>query len=354
MIGMLVKKQADFAISPLAVTYLRSQAIDFANPLYVDYGRILGRRGDTEVNPWSFVLTLTASAWLATAVTLVVMVAFVATLSEIQWRDLSCSPRVRVSTYLRAFLQQDITVSTENTWEKLLLGIWLLGVFIIVECYSTNLTSLFAVRYITEPYQSLKDVVSDSRVTSIWFQNTAYIQYLSSVKSGVFYEVAETGKQGRIKQIEPQDYAKIVNDLVSRGDHVMINPLLMMKMFLTEDYMENGNCKFYVSREMFLPFTFCMTLRKYSPLRETINQGIRAVVEGGLYDYWLDKSFANAKSCKNPPTVITVMSQLSLANTWGIFLVLLAGYGISISALLLELAAFSISKARSSRNLMKN
>ncbi|XP_068214358.1 glutamate receptor ionotropic, delta-2-like [Palaemon carinicauda] len=338
MIGMMIRKEVDFGLGPFGVTYIRSKVIDYTDPLIMDYGRILGRRGDTEVDPWGFLMPLTPTVWAAFLASFLLILFLAKVASRIDWNLRELSPKIPVATYVRVLFQQDPIVPYNSGWEKMLLGGWLLAVLVIIECYSTNLTSLLAVRYIAEPYQSMRILLDDPKAKMVWVANTAYAQILADVDSGIFYEAKQTAKDGRIRYIKAPEYITAVDNLVSRGDHVLINPLIIMKIFLTESYMEKGNCKFYVSKETFLPQTFCMVVPRNSPLRHPINQGIRTVVEGGLYNYWLDNVIPNAKSCKNPPTKITVKASLTFRNLWGVFAVLVAGYIISFIMLCVEIA----------------
>ncbi|XP_064102906.1 glutamate receptor ionotropic, delta-2-like isoform X2 [Macrobrachium nipponense] len=343
MIGMMIRKEVDFALGPFGVTYIRSKVIDYTDPLIMDYGRILGRRGDTEIDPWGFLMPLTPSVWAAFLASLGLVLLLAVLASRIDWNSRELSPKIPVATYLRVMFQQDTIVPYDSGWEKMMLGGWVLAILVVIECYNSNLTSLLAVRYIAEPYQSMRILLDDPKAKMVWVANTAYAQHLADVDSGIFYEAKQTAKVGRIKYIKAPEYITAVDDLVSRGDYVLINPLIIMKIFLTESYMEKGNCKFYVSKETFLPQTFCMVVPKNSPLRYPINEGIRAVVEGGLYDYWLDNVIPNAKSCKNPPTKMTVQAVLSFRNLWGVFAVLVTGYTISFITLCVEII---VSKAK--------
>ncbi|XP_068214587.1 glutamate receptor ionotropic, delta-2-like [Palaemon carinicauda] len=342
IMGMVLRKEIDFTLGPFGVTYIRWKVIDYTDSLIIDYGKILGRRGNTEVDPWGILLPLAPMIWVAAFGTLffIVILSFIVT--HIDRYVTAPLSKVPPSTYIRAFLQQNIVVPPDCGWEKVMLGSWLLCILVLLECYSTTLITLLAVRHIEEPYQYVKDVLDDPTVKVLWVANTAYAQYLANVESGMFYEVAEAGKRGKVKFIRSPEYDTGVDEFVSRGDYVLINPYLMMKIFLTEDYMDNGNCKFYVSKEKFLPLTFALIVPKNSPIQGPINEGIRAVVEGGLYNYWLDNAFVNAKSCKNPPTKITVMSPLSLTNLWVTFVLLVVGYLASIVVLCLEMSSTKI------------
>lgn len=53
----------------------------------------------------------------------------------------------------------------------------MLSTLVLTRSYAGSLTSLLAVRYIDEPYQSLRDVLSDNDVGIIIAPNTLIIQY---------------------------------------------------------------------------------------------------------------------------------------------------------------------------------
>ncbi|XP_066967124.1 probable glutamate receptor [Macrobrachium rosenbergii] len=332
LVGMALREEVDFTINIAVVRYNRAQVIDYAGTLIVQYIRILGRRGSTEADPWSYVMPLAPSVWAATFAALLTIFAMLAVLAKIDWAAMPFSPQMTSSMYIRAMLLQDVPKDTNNRWERVIFGAWVLTVLVLTEAYSANLFTLLAFRRVPEPYYSLRAVLDDPKVVMIWFANSAYTQFFEAAESGIFKEVSDAGRRGRIKYIIPQEYVETVNRLVSRGDHVLLQPELEVKLFLTEDFMDKGSCKFYISKEMLIPMAFSMMLPKYSPLREPINEGIRAAVEGGLYGHWLESTMTNPKSCRNPPTKIYVNSALSLMNIWGMFATLAAGYVIGLVA----------------------
>ena len=59
--------------------------------------------------------------------------------------------------------------------------------------------------------------------------------------SGVFQEVHRAIDTYKMRLIEIHEYVQTVDEMVGRGDHVVIHPYLSMKLFLTEDFLdENG------------------------------------------------------------------------------------------------------------------
>ncbi|XP_068228786.1 uncharacterized protein [Palaemon carinicauda] len=318
MVGSVRRKEADIALGPLAITYARAKVVQYTVPIFVDYLHIQGKRGATEVDPWAFAMPFEPEVWAA----LFAMLALAIIVSFIYGKITFHSLRSKDSAfnYFRILLQQDIKEITISWWERMLIGGWALTVLISVESYSGNLMSQLAVRYISQPYQSLRLVLDDPKIKMIMVGNSVYEQYvkLQTAVSGIFLEVAKSDEAGKIdfKESSASFYVTSVMGLVATGSHVIVMPYLSLKLFFTEAFTDKGNCRFYLSREKYLPFTFAMIVQNNSPLSQSINDGLRGIVEGGLYNYWLEKEVPLAKGCKNPPTKITVKASLSLSELW--------------------------------------
>nr|XP_053641769.1 glutamate receptor ionotropic, kainate 2-like [Cherax quadricarinatus] len=182
MVGMVARKEVDFGLGPFGVTAVRYEVVDYTRPVVIDYGRIMARRGRSEVDPWGFVLPLAPLVWAATLTALLLLLSILFLLSK------CCSylhirqdnKTYGVLDYLRVLLQQDILVEKGSWWQRMLLITWMMVTLVLTRCYSGNLMSLLSVRYSLQPYQSLQDAVNDPSVALIWETSTAYIQALKA------------------------------------------------------------------------------------------------------------------------------------------------------------------------------
>ncbi|XP_047482455.1 probable glutamate receptor [Penaeus chinensis] len=337
MVGMLSRKEADIGLGPFGVSASRAEVVDYTSFIVIDYARIIGGRGRAEVDPWGFLLPLAPEVWLGVAVMTALAMATAAVLTGLSER-FSAGRRSAGLCFgvVRVLLIQDTKVLPERRWERVLLAGWMIVTLVTVKSYAGNLMSLLAVRHIPQPYQSVRDVLDDASCTMIWETNNAYIQYMNSLTSGTFYEVAEAGRNGRIIYKRSTDFMEAVETLVRRGDHVLMVEDLTARVFLGQDVSSTGRCDFYLSREVFLPFIFAMTGQKNSPLVPALNRRIRAVTESGLYDHWMQGAIPNSTTCANAPSKITVNTTLGLSNLWLMFAILLGGHAISLIVLLLE------------------
>ncbi|XP_069951462.1 probable glutamate receptor [Cherax quadricarinatus] len=344
MVGMVGRGEADIGLGPFGVTATRADIVDFTKELITETARIMGGRGLPEVNPWSFVLPLTLPVWAATlaALLLVLVTAFMFPLSGLKTSSNSQSFLDVAFGYIGIFLQQAMQVPSSLWWEKLMLATWLIVMFVISKSYAGNLMSNLAVRYIPQPYQSLRDVLDDHSVTMVWVANNAYVQYYRSAQSGIFKEIADSEKKGRIMYAKTSEIPAIIDVLVRRGHHVLIAEDRYEKVLIAQDFSRSGRCDFYSSEARFLPFMSSMIGPKDSPLIPVISKSIKAVTQSGLYDYWTQANMPNASSCAFPPTKMTVNTSLGFRNLWGMFVVLLGGLTLSLIVLALEIIAAQV------------
>ncbi|XP_066984757.1 probable glutamate receptor [Macrobrachium rosenbergii] len=341
MVGMVLRKEVDMALGPFGINPLRKSVVDFTRTMLVDYVRIAAKQGKSEVDPWGFIMPLTPSVWAGVLVSLTVIMAIVAILSHLVPLEEDSSEQDNLA-YIRVFLGQDVFITSGPWWTRFMIFTWMLATLILTRSYGGNLMSLLAVRYIPQPLQSLRKVLDDPSIIMVWEGNTEYTQYIMSVTSGIFHEVAESEKRGRMEYTTGSDYGITLENLVAKGDHVLIIEDLSLRMLLAEHFSKSGTCEFYMSSELFLPSAMAMITQKNSPIGPAMDERIKALTESGLYTYWINNAVPNSTSCSNPPSRITVESTLKIANIWGMFVMLGGGFLVSGVALGLEMIFYKV------------
>ncbi|XP_069951441.1 probable glutamate receptor isoform X2 [Cherax quadricarinatus] len=339
MVGMVVRKEVDFALGPFGITAVRYEAADYTRPIVIDYARIMARRGRPEVDPWGFVLPLAPLVWAATLTTLLLLCLILLLLSKCSSylhinRETTAS--YSVLDYLRVLLQQDVFVRKGSWWQRMLLIAWMTVTLVLTRSYSGNLMSLLAVRYSLQPYQTLQDAVDDPSVALIWEEDSSYVQSFRRATSGIYKAVTDLEKIGRNVYLTFSSISERAPTLVRRGDHVLVLEENSENVYIAQDFSTTERCDFYLSREKVLPLMFAMIGRKNSPLVPVLSNRIRSVKEAGLYDYWMKTSVPNSSSCAHTSTKTTVKASLSLTNLSGMFVVLVSGYGLGLLVFGLE------------------
>ncbi|XP_063869652.1 probable glutamate receptor [Scylla paramamosain] len=334
MVGMVVRQEVDLGLGPFGFSAVRTLIIDYTVPVVNDYLRILAGRGRPEVDPWGFLLPLAPLVWVGLVVALVVVMAIVLLLA----RCVSLYPPA-LAPYVRVLLQENSWLPALWGWERLVLGGWMLAMLVVTQSYTGNLMSLLAVRYIPQPFQTLRALLDDSATTMIWEYNTAYVNYFRTTETGILREVRKMDAAGQVQYVLATEYSNMLRGEVRRGSHVFIGEDLTSKILMAQQFSETGSCDFYTSRESFMPFLYCMIGPKHSPLVQSVSKRITWITEAGLYDHWMGGFSSNSTVCERPPTKITVRTPLSLGNVWGMFAILVVGNAVSLLLFLVEVLA---------------
>nr|XP_045593553.1 uncharacterized protein LOC123755117 [Procambarus clarkii] len=146
-----------------------------------------------------------------------------------------------------------------------------------------------------------------------------------TAKSGIFREVGDLEKVGRLIYLPLRDFPRSVDSLVRSGRHLLVDADINFRSLMAQDVSRTGRCDFYLSREKFLGFPLVMIVNKYSPLARVLFKRAMEFTETGLLDFWLRSAFGNSTTCIYSPKSMTITSSLSLNNLWGMFVILGTG-----------------------------
>ncbi|XP_045124013.1 LOW QUALITY PROTEIN: glutamate receptor ionotropic, kainate 5-like [Portunus trituberculatus] len=386
MVGMVVREicndivyndpfyqEADFATGPFITTLVRKQAADLSTTFYHGNVRIVSGLAGLRVDLWGFLLPLTPHVWTAT------LAALLGVLGALQVFS-SCMPNRAYKTLcqdswssntfssVRVLLQQGEAPDTvlglpaglpcvlnvsvlsgsssrvlmktnsphpitpTQTWcgprrgWSLVLGLWMVTVLVLAKSYAGNLMSLLAVRYVPQPFQTLRNVLDHPSVAMIWQKFSSYEQFIRDVKHGQFREVAELEDKGRLLFHTQQEMREGLDTLVRRGRHVLIDVDINLK---------SRQCDFYISRDGFLPLSSAMMTQKTNPLVHGFNKRFHTAKDQGLITYWME-NVPNFTQCENIPKKMVVNSNIFLHNIWGMFAVLAGGLAAGVLVLCTE------------------
>ncbi|KAG7162325.1 putative olfactory ionotropic receptor IR7-like 2 [Homarus americanus] len=222
----------------------------------------------------------------------------------------------------------------------------MLMTLVLTRSYAGNLMSLLAVRHISQPYQTLHDVVEDSAAIMIWKAKTIYVNIFRSSNSGIFHEVGDLEDKGRVILKSHKELPSVLDTLVRRGDHIILDVDVSIFNLMSQDFSRTGRCDFYKSRASYFFFIYSLALQKNSPLTPGMSKRIMDLTEHGLYLYWSRYSGPNSTNCEFPPTKITINSSLSTSNLWGMFVVLVGGHVTGLLVLLMEIFSVHLKSHR--------
>ncbi|XP_069939229.1 probable glutamate receptor [Cherax quadricarinatus] len=337
MVGMVIREEVQLAVGPFMLSGERNQVVDFTVPALIDSWRIIGARGHPEVDPWGFVFPLAPLVWAFILAALIVLAAAAFFMSSFPTNTQRKGIWLQVTfDYIRILLQQDMTVPSYWWWERLVLMVWMMGTLVLTRSYSGNLMALLAVRHISEPYQSRRQVLDDPSVTMIWLKGSGLEDYIKSVDSGIYWEMANAEKIGRLIWRTLLQFPGDVDTLVRKGRYVLMDASNGVIGYIAQDFSRTGECSFYSSKDEFLPLILGMISSKDNPLIPALNKRMMGMTEAGLFYQWLKTTEPNSTVCVNVPTKITVRTNLSISNIRGMFIILVVGYAVCVLVFFLE------------------
>ncbi|XP_071536203.1 uncharacterized protein [Panulirus ornatus] len=132
-----------------------------------------------------------------------------------------------------------------------------------------------------------------------------------------------------------------INTIVRHGSYVMVGTETILTIMMTHVFSQTGTCDFYLSKEGFFPIIQSLVGQKYSPLVPAISKRIMMMTEFGFRDLWIKEILAKSTLCLHAPTTVTVTKSFTLANLWGMFVVLSVGYIVSLGIFTTEIIATS-------------
>ncbi|XP_050730046.1 glutamate receptor 1-like [Eriocheir sinensis] len=321
----------------------------------------MAARGRPEVDPWGFLLPFSNSMWAATLVALgfvvVVTSAVVAVGAWMSPREMPCcwwrAALDLVFVYCGVLCQQSVeakqitsNISTNNNknnsikecgrWAgRAVAGGWVVAAMVLAWAYMGGLTSLLAVRYVPQPFQTLAALGRHASVLLLVQENSAEAHLLQTGSGAVMRGMERVRKEGRLREVQ-REYQETYLPMAQGKPWVIVAESSSAAVVNDRHFSLTGRCDYYTSREIIVSYTYSIILQKNSPLLRAVNSRVQAVIQGGLYGQWLKESLPNATYCRFPPSVITVQDKLGLTNLWGVFTVLAGGLGASILVFVCE------------------
>ncbi|XP_063604099.1 probable glutamate receptor [Penaeus indicus] len=360
MMGVVMRNEADVGLGPFAVMRSRSLVVQYSQSLFFDSTVILASKGKLEHNPWSFLLPLAPAVWAALFVAATCACSALLILGV--WDFVSGRLNRAMDVlflHVRTLLQQGLGCDLPGSAGRWVVGGWLLVAMVTTWSYTGNLMSLLTVRHVSLPFQTGQDILDDPHVNVIMEQASAYTDIMENAKEGILADLHALLKVGRMHHKPLNAMAQFLDTLVRDGTHVLFIDESTSRKLPADIFSKTGRCEFYKARETFIPFFYAMIGRKNCPLIPAIDARIQQLLASGLYNKWVLSAIPNATACVSLPSSITVKEPLTLATTWGMFVVLVCGLSLALICFVAEIIHHRLSRevetsgAQVSRNAFK-
>ncbi|XP_068216603.1 glutamate receptor 4-like [Palaemon carinicauda] len=336
MMGMVHRKEVEFAVGPFTITPERETACDFSRPVHSDNLAILMVRPGLVSDVSGFLKPFTYKVWLLIAASALCMAMAKVFVNKCEEEIFGHRTKNLIVKIFQRVLQNLVQEGSEwipvNDGGRILVSTWLIATIIFTSLYSGTLTAMLTVPRVVIPIDSLADLVSQNDLPWRLEAGSMMPKFLMESGDPVRMKVV-THVSGTI----PDCWA--AREAVARGEFAALCDETSMKKSMSWDFSTTGRCHLYIAKEyVFTNAMMAMAFQVNSSNVEKINQIIGKVMESGLLDMWMGSELTNTSQCLRPPSSDKRdgISALNLEAFYGIFTVLLIGAFIGLLAFIVE------------------
>nr|XP_027228059.1 probable glutamate receptor [Penaeus vannamei] len=263
MIGMCQRKEADMALGPFSITYMRSQVIDYSVPLYIDSFGIFLPRPYRERDLTGFVKPF---GWEhgSRRHHQPALRPLVPPGTRPSARGGKPKAIFQPSWILKTLLMEPLSALPTSLTGRVFMGTWMVVSLILSSAYQGILTSLLAVPKVEVPVDSLQDLLDYGKMPWSVEYGTALHQLFGDAKSG-FYKKIHDGSFLVTSSFEERDRMK-------KERFAILCDFFSMKLIMSDDYGKTGECSYYIAKEVIWSASMAFVFQKDSPVTKHFNK----------------------------------------------------------------------------------
>ncbi|XP_068247831.1 glutamate receptor ionotropic, delta-2-like [Palaemon carinicauda] len=284
MIGMVARREVDFAINEITITDARETVVDFTTPYFLESSAITTRAPVQLSKAGAVFFPFSSLVWmlLMTAVALIGPL-----LSCVDWvmsKYLSAVPRGSLqmfsfNMYRNVVLQGNLINSTH--WpHRFIFFFWYLFCLYIYAFYQGTLTAVLAVPLFDKHIDSLNDLLASMQKGefAMLILQASQSEYLfRDATSGIYKEIWDLFNKDHYVTSTDEGVAEVLT-----GKFAFVEGMLSCKIRASKI----GRNKFHVARQGFYPQGYGMALNSGAPYMRVFEKTLMQLMEGGLIAKW--------------------------------------------------------------------
>ena len=181
MIGMVNRKEVDFALGPFNPTYMRSKSVDFSTTIKMQpYNIVIPVRTNKDL--WSFVNPFAYQVWICAIVSIPAYI-FVMVLAEYlcggaeDWQTI-------VGFVFRNAFHENMRIPDRETYRRLLIITWVIVSFVVSASYAGNLTAMLTNPKLSRPITKPEDLLNQADLSWVVEDGIGAVEYMSASPPG--------------------------------------------------------------------------------------------------------------------------------------------------------------------------
>lgn len=352
MIGEIVRGQADLAIVDLTITAQREEAVDFTLPFMNTGISILFKKPTTKVTTlFSFLSPFSSDVWayvLAAYCGISAILFLVGHLSPYEWADphpcrhLSGNDETVLKnqfSLLNSFwftigslMQQGSDLTPRSMSTRTIAGIWYFFTLIMISSYTANLAAFLTVEKVVYPIENVRDLSNQQEIKYGCVESGSTCLFFHDSQIDTYKKINETMRQFKTYVRSNDEGQKRVGE----------GKFAFFMESTTIEYIIERNCNLTQIGGLIDSKGYGLATSKKSrykrPYRTLLNEGILHLQETGMLHmlknrWWKERRGGGTCTDDGKGGGVT---ELSLANVGGVFVVLLGGLGISFLVAIAE------------------
>ncbi|XP_074598842.1 glutamate receptor ionotropic, kainate 2-like [Brevipalpus obovatus] len=349
MIGEVIRGDADMAIADLTITSKREEAVDFSHPFMNTGISILFRKPTKKVTTlFSFLSPFSMVVWVYVVgayVGVSVILFVVGRLSPYEWDNPHpCRQDDQVLenefSLLNSFwftigslMQQGSDLTPKSMSSRTIAAIWYFFTLIMISSYTANLAAFLTVEKVVYPIEDAKDLAYQKEIGYGCISTGSTKAFFAETKVPDYQKMYQFMESNSHMYVTSNEQGK---ERVSKGNYAF--------------FMESAAIEFIVERECNLTQIgqnldskgYGIATREGDPLARRLTEGILKLQEKNvlqiLKDRWWKQKRGGGACLDDSKKGSSSVTELSLGNVGGVFVVLLGGLVIALGTAVLEFA----------------
>uniref|UniRef100_A0A8C6YF01 Glutamate receptor n=1 Tax=Naja naja TaxID=35670 RepID=A0A8C6YF01_NAJNA len=350
MIGELINKRADLAISAITITPERESVVDFSKR-YMDYSvGILIKKPEEKINIFSLFAPFDFAVWTCIAAAIPVVGVLIFVLNRIQAvraQNSSQSGACTSSTLhsaiwivYGAFVQQGGESTVNSMAMRIVMGSWWLFTLIVCSSYTANLAAFLTVNRMDNPIRTFQDLSKQMDVSYGTVRDSAVYEYFKAKgtnpleQDSTFAELWKTISKNNGADNCVANPSEGIRK-AKKGNYAFLWDVAVIEYTaLTDD-----DCSVTVIGNSISSKGYGLALQHGSPYRDLFSQRILELQEAGYLDVFKEKWWPRMGRCDlNSHTNAQMDGKaLKLHSFAGVFCILAIGLLLACLVAALEL-----------------
>ncbi|XP_075543505.1 glutamate receptor ionotropic, kainate 2-like [Dermacentor variabilis] len=364
LVGDLYRNRADIVITPISVTYDRTQVVNFSPQIMAEYLAILAGFPDlVEISAFGTLMAFHWQVWAGLLCSLAVCV-ISAVLLDARVRAKQGS-NIRLGRlleenwwlYVSAMFMESSMRMPQDSPGRMILASWWLIVVVLMNAFTGHMKATMMLFPEPERIDSFKDLARRTNIRPFLWKGGAYENLLK-------------------KSLDVEEYRKVWNLIVTHDglredkylyDEENLREVLQGKAVIVSDYtttlyQASQTCRrrlaagsYYFAKEPTFSTKLSMAVsRSVNPaLMQLMNERANRLVESGVIKAWMETQLGDWRSCLLAKREETY-SPLSLFEVQSVFLVFLIFAGFSVAFFIAEILVGGSKNAAPKRRRMPN